>query len=66
VDAWRGFVTAVEERWMAPLLDALKSGRVQSVSLRTGESRDFRLRRGQLGFWWRRARPFARIMTECR
>jgi hypothetical protein len=66
VDAWRGFVTAVEERWMAPLLDALKSGRVQSVSLRTGESRDFRLRRAQLGFWWRRARPFARIMTECR
>jgi len=66
IDAWRGFVAAVEERWMAPLLDALKSGRVQSVSLRTGGSRDFRLRRGQLGFWWRRARPFARIMSECR
>ena len=66
VDAWRRFVSAVEEHWMAPLLDALKSGRVQSVSLRTGGSRDFRLRRGQLGFWGRRARPFARIMSECR
>ena len=66
IDAWRRFVCAVEERWMAPLLDALKSGRVQSVSLRTGGPRDLRLRRGQLGHWWRRARPFARIMSECR
>jgi hypothetical protein len=66
VDAWRRFVSTVEERWMAPLLDALKSGRVQSVSLCTGGPRDFRLRRGQLGHWWRRARPFARIMSESR
>ena len=66
VDAWRRFVSAVEERWMAPLLDALKSGRIQSVSLRTGGSRDFRLHRGQLGHWWRRARSFARFMSESR
>ena len=66
IDAWRRFVSAVEERWMAPFLDALKSGRVQSVSLRTGGSRDFRLHRGQLGHWWRRARPFARIVSESR
>jgi len=66
VDAWRRFVSAVEERWVAPLLDALKSGGVQSVSLRTGGSRDFRLRRGQLAHWWRRARPFARVMCESR
>ena len=66
VDAWRSFVSAIEGRWMAPLLDALKSGRVQSLSLRTGGPRDFRLDRGQLGYWWRRARSFAHIMSEVR
>lgn len=66
VDAWRRVVCAIEERWMAPLLGALKSGRVQSVCLRSGTGRDFRLGRGSLGHWWRRAKPFARIMTESR
>jgi hypothetical protein len=64
VDAWRSFVSGIEASWMAPLLDALASGRVQSVSLRTGGGRDFRLDRRQLGHWWRRARSFARIMSE--
>ncbi len=66
IDAWRSFVSGIEARWMAPLLDALKSGRVQSVGLRTGGQRDFRLRSGQLGHWWRRTRSFARIMSEGR
>ncbi len=65
-DAWRSFVSGIEARWMVPLLDALASGRVQSVSLRTGGRRDFRLGRRQLGHWWRRARSFARIMSENR
>ncbi len=65
-DAWRSFVSGIEARWMVPLLDALASGRVQSVSLRTGGRRDFRLGRRQLGHWWRRARSFARIMSEDR
>ncbi len=63
-DAWRSFVSGIEACWMAPLLDALASGRVQSVSLRTGGRRDFRLARRQLGHWWRRARSFARFMSE--
>jgi hypothetical protein len=66
VDAWRDFVSAFEARWMAPLLQALKSGGLQSVSLRFGEGRDFLLRRGRLRHWWRRRQPFARIMSESR
>jgi hypothetical protein len=64
VDAWRDFVSGFEARWMAPLLDALKSGRLQSLSLRIGEGRDFVLRRGQHRRWWRRTRSFARIVSE--
>jgi len=66
VDAWRSIVSAIEERWIAPLLDAMKSGHVQSVRLRGVPGHDFCLRRGQLGHWWRRISPFARIMTERR
>ena len=64
VDAWRDFVSGFEGRWMAPLLEALKSGRVQSLSLRMGEGRDRTLGRAQLRRWWRRTRPLARIMSE--
>ena len=66
VDAWRDFISGFELRWMAPLLEALKSGRVQSLSLRMGEGRDRSLGRAQLRHWWRRTRPLARIMSESR
>lgn len=64
VDTWRDFVADFELRWMAPLLEALKSGGVQSLSLRLGEGRDRILRRAQLRRWWRRTRPLAHIMSE--
>jgi hypothetical protein len=66
VDTWREFVSGFELRWMAPLLEALKSGRVQSLSLRMGEGRDYSLSRARLRHWWRRTRPLARIMSESR
>jgi hypothetical protein len=61
-DAWREFVLEFEEDWMAPLLDALASGLIQSVRLSTGRSRDFRLRRRDLRRWWRRSRLPARAL----
>jgi hypothetical protein len=64
VDTWRDFVCDFELRWMAPLLDALKTGRVQSVSLRMAEGQDWFLGRAQLRRWWRRTRSLAGIMSE--
>jgi len=64
VDAWRAIVLEFEASWMMPLLEALKAGRVQSVSLRGVGPRDFRLNRRQLRHWWRRTKPFARILSE--
>jgi hypothetical protein len=65
-DAWRSTVCAIENGWMAPLLGALASGHVQSVSLRSLTGNDFRLRRGQAGHWWRRSKPLARFLTDSR
>jgi len=64
VDAWRDFVSEFEGRWMGPLLEAVKSGRLQSLSLRMGEGRDRTLGRAQLRRWWRRTLPLAHIMSE--
>lgn len=64
IEAWRSMVSGFEECWMAPLLEALLHGRVHSLRVRSAEGCDFRLQRGQLRRWWRRAKPFARIMSE--
>jgi hypothetical protein len=62
VDAWRHAVSMIEECWMAPLLDALESARLQSVRVRGAQARDFRLQRSDLGAWWRRTKAFPEIM----
>lgn len=61
-DAWRDFVSSFEENWMAPLLDALASGLIQSARLSTGSGRDYRLRRRDLRRWWRPGRSPARAL----
>lgn len=66
VEAWRDFVSTLETRWMVPLLEGLRSGQLQSLSLRASADRVFLLRRGQLRHWWRRARPFAHRMCGSR
>ncbi len=63
VDGWRQFVEYLERCWMAPLLDALATGRVSSVALRTGGAFDLRLGRGRLRHWWRRPLPLARMLA---
>jgi hypothetical protein len=64
VDAWRAIVLEFEAAWMTPLLEALKAGQVQSVSLRGVGPRDFRLNRRQLRHWWRRIKPMVGILSE--
>lgn len=64
VDTWRRLVTEFEANWMAPLLDALQAGRVDSLRVRGAGGRDFLLARRQLGAWWRMRKPFSRFMFE--
>ncbi len=66
VDAWRRFLDRLEVVWVAPLVDALGSGRLWSLELRTDAGMCFRLDRRRLRQWWRRSRPFARVMSANR
>lgn len=62
-DAWREGVTRLEQEWMAPLLDALAQRAIRGVRLCPGDGVDYLLRRRELGRWWRRRVPPARILT---
>jgi len=64
VEAWRNFVMHLERDWMAPLLDALRAGSVQSVVVAGDENAGAYLQRRELRRWWRRRLPFERVMQR--
>lgn len=66
VERWRRFIAHLEAEWMAPLGDALASGGVASIELRTGGPRIFRLARRRWRYGWRRRLPFARVLARAR
>jgi len=47
---------ALNEHWFAPLLPAIKSGRLNSVGLWLGSNTRYHITRRNLGRWWRRNR----------
>lgn len=60
--AWRDRLTALEREWFAPLLSALKRGRIEEldiVALGANGSVRFTISRGALLKVWRRAKPLA-------
>lgn len=56
---WCTFVEGLEREWMAPLLQALKTGAIQEATICADNGRRYRLRRSQARRWWRRRRPLA-------
>jgi len=56
---WRGWVEAVEAEWLAPALEALRTGALARLELVTGDGRRWRLDRAGLRRFWRRIRPLS-------
>jgi hypothetical protein len=59
-DACRGRLDALEQRWFAPLLAALRAGRVGMITLHVPDAPNgvsFETIRGDLRRFWRRPRP---------
>lgn len=57
---WEAAVAELEARWIAPLLAALRAGRVDMVTIHVPdgtESRSHEAARGDLRRFWRRAKP---------
>lgn len=57
--AWRQFVESLDERWLSPLLAALRSGELASLTLHAERGAGRRLVRANLRRWWRRRRPLS-------
>ncbi|MGH8743820.1 MAG: hypothetical protein ACREUY_06025, partial [Burkholderiales bacterium] len=57
-ERWRSKVKELETMWFAPLLAALKSGRVAAIHI-VADGSSFSLTRKDSLKWWRRSRPFA-------
>lgn len=59
-EAWSDAVGELERHWFAPLLEALRAGRVAEVCLIGGGEFQYCLDRARLRRWWRRPRPLVR------
>ena len=57
--ASKTFLAELEQRWIVPLIAALKTGALMSVTLYTETGPGFRITRKTLGRWWRRRRRVA-------
>ncbi len=56
-EAWRERMHEIDERWIAPALQALKQNVVQQLTLYTDSGAEFTLSARALRRWWRRRRP---------
>lgn len=56
---WAAFVERLDREWIAPLLEAVRHGVVESVTLYADNSGGFLLGRGQARRWWRRRRALS-------
>ena len=55
--AWRGWLEAYDQFWMAPVVKALRQGDLDSVTVHTDTGAMFRQTRKTVGRWWRRRQP---------
>ena len=52
MEAWRGFLSALHDDWLKPLLSALKQRRLAAVHLYPTDGGSFRLSGRDAGRWW--------------
>jgi len=57
-DHWQRAVACLEKHWFAPLLAALKAGRLDRLELWPLNGKRYRLERRQLRYFWRRIRDY--------
>lgn len=54
--AWLSALLQFQDQWLAPLVSALRDGRLGRVDLLPGDGRRFVVTRARLRHWWRRRR----------
>jgi hypothetical protein len=61
---WLEFVQVLETDWFVPLLGALRSGELQTLSLLPLAGWNYSLGRRELRRWWRRRPPFVHACSQ--
>ncbi|MCK4586504.1 MAG: hypothetical protein KAU29_04135 [Gammaproteobacteria bacterium] len=56
-DAWCRALQKFESEWLAPLMEALRNGELDELTLNPCDGRTFSLTKNRLKYWWRRRRP---------
>ncbi len=62
LDQWLRVVRELEQRWLAPAVEMLAAGAVESLLLSTNE-RAVRVKRSMLKRFWRRGQPLKNLIT---
>lgn len=63
METWMAQLEDVEQRWIAPLWEGLRRGRLGSLSLVDDRRLGWRATRRCTLRWWRRARPFTEYLS---
>ena len=56
-DAWCGGLQKFENEWLIPLLEALRNGEIDQLTVNPCDGRIFSLTKSRLKHWWRRKKP---------
>lgn len=64
LDKWVTFLVNFEENWIAPLLQELKRGQLDSLTLEMYDGRLFSITDAYLRRWWKRPRPIVKYLTS--
>lgn len=60
IESWQTFIQNLETNWAAPLLEAVQTKTVQSVTFYTESGQRFRFTPKGIKRWWRRRRPLSK------
>ncbi len=63
-DAWLELLQRLEREWFAPLLEALKGGALESLTIVAGSGREFHVTRRSLWRRWRLVRTIGRLLGD--
>ena len=64
IEGWRDFLVHLDQHWLAPLLSALRSRTIASLSLQAQSASTYRLTRYGRFRWWRRHHDFGHYVER--
>jgi len=64
-DSWCRGLETFQQHWLAPVWQALRTGRLAELTLYPATGSAYHITPQQLRRWWRRRRPLQRFLADC-